>query len=383
MAQSIVSTFVARGVSLLAAGLALLSAVASGTRGADAANASPAAAVDLLAQKGLSKLKPTPTSVTWVLADDAKVHDQLEAFRKAELAHRTAAKKVKDEAAKAAKDRETLTKAEKRYQELKGYLDKPETIPRKLAARYRSSDELGRALLDELNSQAATINHLRPEVNGGFSGGMAPKLKSAITDWMIARNKLIIAYLAAEPDVGALDKRYKALADDAEVAAALKSLGAKHRLGSPGFEQDKKAMTAAESTAMSDEIPFIRDRQFDSLGGLLNETVPVAVQIESVSPNAGNWMPVDLLVKAGIAIDPTALPVTLTLSANGKKSVYQCRQVTVPKLRFGKQVLENLQFLALPDEAKDLGPQLMSKELAAFDLTPDLDKWLFKMVKKE
>jgi hypothetical protein len=385
MAQSIVSTFVARGVSFSATGLALLLAgtVATFSRAADAPNASPAAAVDLLAQKGLSKLKATPTSIPWVLADDAKVHDELEAFRKAEATHRTAAKKVKDEAAKAAKDHETLTKAEKRYQELKAYLDKPETIPRKLAARYRSSEELGRALLDELNSQAATINHLRPEVNGGFSGGMAPKLKMAITEWMIARNKLIIAYLAAEPDFTALDKRYKGLAEDAEVAAALKSLGPKHRLGSPGFEQDKKNMTAAESTAMSDEIPFIRDRQFDSLGGLLNETVPVAVQIESVSPNAGNWMPVDLLVKAGIAIDPTAPPVTLTLSANGKKSVYQCRQVAVPKLRFGKHVLENLQFLALPDEAKDLGPQLMSKELAGFDLTPDVEKWLFKMVKKE
>jgi hypothetical protein len=382
MAPPVVSN-IARGVSIVAVGLALLSSIASVARATDAPTDSPAAATDLLAQKGLSKLKPTATSIPWILADDSKVHDELEAFRKTEVIHRTAAKKVKDEAAKTAKDREILTKAEKRYQELKGYLDKPATIPRKLAARYRSSDELGRALLDELNSQAATINHLRPEVNGGYSGGMAPKLKTAITEWMVARNKLIIAYLAAEPDFSALDKRYKELAEDADVAAALTSLGAKHRLGSPGFEQDKKTMAAVESTVMTDEVPFIRDGQFDALGGLLNETVPVAVQIESANPKAGNWMPVDLLVKAGIAIDPTAPQVTLTFSANGKKAVYQCRQVNVPKLRFGKHVLENLQFLALPDEAKDLGPQLMSKELAGFDLTPDVDKWLFKMVKKE
>jgi hypothetical protein len=385
MALPVVSTYVARNVSFSAIGLALLLAGAVGNfaGAADAPNAPPAAATDLLAQKGLSKVKPTATSVPWVLADDSKVHDELEAFRKGEVTHRTAAKRVKDEAAKTEKDRETLTKAEKRYQELKGYLDKPATIPRKLAARYRSSDELGRALLDELNSQAATINHLRPEVNGGYSGGMAPKLKTAITEWIIARNKLIIAYVAAEPDFSPLDKRYKELAEDADVAAALKSLGAKHRLGSPAFEQDKKTMAAVESTVMTDEVPFIRDGQFDALGGLLNETVPVAVQIESVNPKAGNWMPVDLLVKAGIAIDPTAPAVTLTFSANGKKTVYQCRQVIIPKLRFGKHVLENLQFLALPDDAKDLGPQLMSKELAGFDLTPDVDKWLFKMVKKE
>ncbi len=337
---------------------------------------------DALARYGLSQLRPTPTTISWVLADDAKVHDQLDAFRKAELVHRNSAKKVKDEAAKTAKDRDTLAKAEKRYQEVKGYLEKPETIPRKLASRYRSMPELGKALTDELNAQAATINSLRPEVNGRFTGSMAPKLKAAINDWMNARNTLIVAYLAAAPEFFELDKQYKVLTEDADVTAALKSLGSKHRLGSPGFEQDKKAMAAVESTVMTDEVPFTRDG-LDALGGLLNETLPIAISIESVNPKAGNWIPIDLLVKAGVAVDPSAPAVALTLSANGKKTVYQCRQVTVPKLRFGKNVLENLQFLALPDEAKDLGPQLMSKELAGFDLTPDLDKWVFKLVKKD
>jgi hypothetical protein len=341
------------------------------------------AARDVLTKKGLTELKPTPTTVFWALADDAKVHDQLDAFRKADLTQRNAAKKVKDEAAKTAKDHDTLSKAEKRYQEIKGYLEKPDTIPRKLASRYRGRQELGQALADDQSAQAAIINRLRPEVSGQFVGGMAPKLKAAISDWMIARNKLIVAYLAAEPDFAALDKEYAALADDSDVKTALKSLGAKNRLGSPGFEQDKKAISAVESTVMTDEVPFIRDGQFDALGGLLNETLPIAIQIESANPKAGNWMPVDLLVKAGVAVDPTAPAVTLTMSANGKKSVYQCRQITVPKLRFGKHVLENLPFLALPDEAKDLGPQLMSKELAGYDLTPDLDRWLFKLVKKE
>jgi hypothetical protein len=377
------SLFVARVLSPVA-GLTLLVNVASERIGrANDPSKSSAAPRDILADKGLSQLKPTPTSIAWVLADDSKVHDDLEAFRKAELTHRAVAKKVKDEAAKTAKDRDTLTKAEKRYQEAKGYLDKPETIPRKLASRYRSREELGRSLLDEVNSQAAVINQLRPQVNGAFSGGMAPKLKAAITDWMVARNNLIIAYLATEPEFTPLDKQYKALADDADLARSLKSLGAKHRLGSPGFEQDKKAMAAVESTVMTDEVPFLRDGPMDALGGLLNETVTVPIQIESVNPKAGNWMPADLLAKAGITVESSAPAVTLTLSANGKKSVYQCRPVVVPKLRFGKHVLENLHFLALPDDAKDLGPQLMSKELAGFDLTPDLDKWLFKLAKKE
>ena len=279
--------------------------LASTAAAADDTPTSTPAPRDVLATKGLSQLKPTSTSIFWVLADDVKVHDHLEAFRKAELTHRNAAKIVKDEAAKTAKDHDTLTKAEKCYQEIKGYLEKPESIPRKLASRYRSRQELGQALADEQSAQAAIINRLRPEVNGQFVGSMAPKLKAAISDWIAVRNKLIIAYLAAEPDFAALEKQYKTLADDADVAAALKSLGAKHRLGSSGVEQDKKAMTAVEATVMTDEVPFIRDGQFDALGGLLNETLPIAIQIESVNPKAGNWMPIDMLVKAGVAVDPT------------------------------------------------------------------------------
>jgi hypothetical protein len=57
--------------------------------------------------------------------------------------------------------------------------------------------------------------------------------------------------------------------------------------------------------------------------------------------------------------------------------------VIVPKLHLGKYVLENLEFLAMPDDAKDLGAQLLSKELNGYDVTPDVEKWLFKLVKKE
>src|SRR5207302_2677376 len=86
---------------------------------------------------------------------------------------------------------------------------------------------------------------------------------------------------------------------------------------------------------------------------------------------------------AGITIDPSAPTVALTISGNGNKRTIQCRQVIAPKLRLGKCVLENVSFLAMPDDAKDLGAQLLSKELNGYDVTPDVEKWLFKLVKKE
>ena len=342
----------------------------------------PAAAAKTLTDKGLARPKTTPTIIPWVLADDSKVHEKLADFRKVEAAHRAAAKKAKDESVSIARDRETLSNAEARYQEEKGYSDKPDTIPRQIAARFHSQQEMMQALQDDLNAQITTINSLRPKLQTRIVGELPPSLKTAITDWMAARNKLILAYLALPADFSALDKQYRDLADDADVAAALKVLGKKHHLGSPDFEQDRKAMAATEATALSGDVPFYREGSFDFVGAILNETTPVVIKIESVNPTTANWAPTEVLTKAGITVDPGAQSVTLTITGNGKR-VIQCRQVVVPKLRIGKYVLENLKFLAMPDDAKDLGLQIANGELKGYDQTPDLETWICKFARQD
>jgi hypothetical protein len=353
----------------------------SGTN-ARAATGPSSAAAQMLTQKGLTRLKPVGGIVSWVLEDEAKVRQKLEAVRKAERADRDAARKVKNDSASVARDRETLSKAEKHYQEIKPYAEKPESIPPNIARRFRNSQAMIEALNSDLNDTVATINRLRPKVNGRFVGSMAPDLKATITDWMKLRNELIIAYLAAEPQFNELNEKYKELQKDVDVAAALKELGKNHHLGSKDFGQGQALMAAAETTASAGEIPFYRDGLLDSIGGLLNETSSIPVQIDTMNAMAGNWAPASELAKAGIQVDPAAPTVMLTFTGNSKR-VIQCRQAIVPKLRFGKFVLENLAFLALPDDAKDLGTQITSKELRGFDMTPDLEKWTFKLVKKE
>ncbi len=363
----------------LAAGVALSSRAADVPK-AGAADVS-AAAMETLKQKGLTKLKPVAGIVGWVLEDDAKEHEKLEPLRKAEAAQRDIAKKVHTDSVTTAKDRDVLSKAEKRYNELKPYADKPDTIPPQIARKFHSQQEMMKALNDDLSDAVNTINRLRPKLNGQFAGSMPPSLKTAIIDWMNARGSLVVAYLAAEPDFSELAKKYKELAEDEEVAAALKTLGKKNHLGSKDFEQDQKTMAAIEKLAVGEEVPFYREGMGDFLGGVLNETTPVAVRLESVNAQSGNWAPEALLTKAGITVDSSSPSVTLTFMGNGKR-VIQCKQVIVPKLRLGKTVLENLKFLAMPDDAKDLGTQVMSRELVAYDLTPDVEKWIFKIVKK-
>ncbi|HEV3418147.1 MAG TPA: hypothetical protein VG056_15080, partial [Pirellulales bacterium] len=244
---------------LLTAAIAAMLLVASheSARAGDFSTTSPPS--DALAQKGLARLKPTTTIIYWVFADEAKVHAALDDFRKADAADRAVAKRVKEESAATAKDRDVLSKAEKRYQELIAYKSKPDTVPRQLRARFRNADQMMQAINGEIDTQADTINRLRPRLTGGKAGGIPASLKKAITDWMESRDNLILAYLAAEPDFSNLAKRYQELADDPDVAAALKSLGRNHRLGSKDFEQDKKAMAAAASAYLSGEVPMYRE----------------------------------------------------------------------------------------------------------------------------
>jgi hypothetical protein len=344
----------------------------------DSARAS--AATDVLNQRGLTRLKPTTTTIYWVFADEPKIHTALEEFRKTDAADRAAAKRVKEESAATAKDRDVLSKAEKRYQELTAYKSKPDTVPRQLRARFRSSEQMMQAINGDIDTQADTINRLRPRLTGGKAGGIPASLKKAITDWMESRNNLILAYLSAEPDFSNLAKRYQELADDPDVAAALKSLGKNHRLGSKDFEQDKKAMAAAASAYLSGEVPMYREGLYDYVGAILNEATPIVLRVDSVDAQSANWAPAELLTKAGVAVEDSAPKLTLTL--NGKRTI-QCRRVMVPQLRLGKNVLTNLSFLAMPDDAKDLGVQVIVKEFKDFDMTPDLEKWVFKLVKKE
>ena len=329
----------------------------------------PAVAIKTLTQNGLKKLKATSTSIPWTLPDDAKTCEKLADFSKAAAAHRAAARKVKQVSKETTKDSDILSKAEARYTELKNYSDKPATIPHRIAVKFRSQQDLMQAIETDMNNQVNTINTLRPKLQGKFVADMPPELKAAIVDWMTARNNLILATIPAKPIFDDLDKQYRTLAEDADVAAALKSLGKKNHLGSPEFEQDQKSMAESEATAMSGDVPFYREGAYDSVGALLNDSLPIIVRIESVNPQALSWAPAELLIKSGIKIDPAAPSATLTFNSNGKR-VVECRQVTVPKLRIGKYVLENLKFLAMPDDAKDLGTQIVNSELKSYDQNP-------------
>jgi hypothetical protein len=341
----------------------------------------PAVATKILIDKGLKRLKATAASTPWVLPDDAKVTEKLADFTKVAAANHDAAKNAKHESLEISGDRETLSKAQARYTELKGYADKPDSIPHKIAARFRSEQEMMQALQQDLNQQVETINKLQPKLQGQFVADIPGALKAAIIDWMLARNNLIMAYNAAKTDFDPLDKQYRALADDPEAAAALRSLGKKNHLGSAAFEQIQKSMAEAETVVNSGEVPFYRQGALDSVGAILNGTTPIVILIQSTNPNAPSWAPADMLAKAGVAIDATSPEVQLTFSGNGAR-VIKCHQVLVPKLRIGKYVLENLKFLAMPDDAKDLGLELANSELKAYDQTPDRETWLYKFEKK-
>jgi hypothetical protein len=358
--------------------------IASGTmvRQVRAADPAAAAPTQVLAEKGLTRLKGDSSSAPWVLAAEARVHEQLEPFRKAEAAHRAAAKQVRAEDDGAKADKQELDQAEKNYETYTGWTKNPQTIPREIAARFASRQLMLQSLQDELNKQVEIVNRLRPKLANQANGGVSPALKSAIVDWMAARAYLLQIYWAAQPELAALEGNYQTLADDPDVAAALKSLGKKHRLGSKDYEQDKKRMAEVETSVLVGEVPYYREGMFDFVGAVLNEKVSLVLKIESVNVQSANWIPAATLEQAGIAIDPQTPTVNLNITGGPAVRQIQCRKVKVPSLRLGKYLLEDLEFLALPADAKDLGAQLVIKELADYDVSQDRDKWLFKLARK-
>lgn len=339
----------------------------------------PTLADKTLADKNLKRLKPTPTAIRWVLPDDAKVSSELADFVAIAAANDAAEKKAKDESAEMSADIDTLEKAEARYKELKGYSEKPDTIPRSIRAQFRNEPEMIGALNKEVDKLVETINTLQPKLQGKFAEDMPPEQKAAITDWMLARSKLLLAYinLPSKSDFTDLEAKYEALAADQNVFSALRSLGKKNRLASAEFIHARDAIEAAQAVANSGDVPFYREGSYDTVGLILNDSAPLVIRIDALNPSTPNWAPADTLAKAGVAADPSDPTVILSATINGKKRVIQCHEVTVPKLRFGKYVVENLKFLALPDDAKDLGAEIVSTAFKDYDKTADRKTWLY------
>jgi hypothetical protein len=333
----------------------------------------------VLQEKGLTKAKGGGPLTSWTVPDDAKTVAALEAFRKAVADEKAAQKSVKIDSSRIGKEREELANAEKDYATLDGYVKKPDTIPPNIQRRFRSEQEMKQALVDQYNGDIETINKLRPKLNSGAVGGMVASLKKEIEDWMTVRAAVAAGYPAAKEQLDGLADKYKALGEDADVVAALKTLGKRNRLGSPEFLEDQKLLADVEKRVLGDEVPFYREQVFDFVSAVVNGKASVLLRIDP-NPQSANWIPADVLDKAGVAIPASAQTVTLNFSS--PKRAIQCRLVQIPALDLGKYTLRDLKFLAMPPDAKDLGTQLMAKELNDYDLTPDRDTWLLKIVPK-
>ncbi len=235
------------------------------------------------------------------------------------------------------------------------------------------------ALLEQYNADIVTLNKLRPKLASGNVGGMVASLKKDIEEWMAARGAVVAGFAAAQEQLNGLADKYKALAEDPEVIEALKVLGKKNRLGSKEFADDQKLLADAEKHVLGDEMPFYREGVADFVSAVVNGKTSVVLRIDP-NPQSANWIPADVLEKAGVAIDPAAQTVTINFTS--PKRTIQARLIQLPTLQIGKHVFRDLKFLAMPADVKDLGMQLVTKELADFDITPDRDTWTLKLVRK-
>ncbi|MBI1904114.1 MAG: hypothetical protein HYS13_23715 [Planctomycetia bacterium] len=184
-----------------------------------------------------------------------------------------------------------------------------------------------------------------------------PELWQAIKDFAGAQTELGLALLAVGEAKYELATAYDKYRDDAQVASALESLGAGHRLG-PGkkYDAEFKRLDKLLAQVWNDEVPVHLSNLQYRLAGVLNEKAPLTWMW--VPQNDFNTLTASAAEAAGIAIPADAPQATIMF---GEERKVAARQVTAPSLRFGRHVFRDVVVLVMAPEAEDMGCILGNK----------------------
>ncbi len=147
----------------------------------------------------------------------------------------------------------------------------------------------------------------------------------------------------------------KALAEDREVASAIKQLGEGHELGS-GKDYDSepflRRMAQYEKQVFTDELPLYRAGGELRVAGFINRTPVTFTWHDTSEPT---MLTASVIEATGLKI-PADAPRMDRRMADGR--TLAVRRFEIPYLRFGRHVLTNVPALALPPEGENFGVQI-------------------------
>jgi hypothetical protein len=199
--------------------------------------------------------------------------------------------------------------------------------------------------IEELRKQA-----VEPKRLGG-----EPDVRKRLVELINARNRLTLAVLGVRSLAARLEGEYQLLAQDPAVSAALQQLGAGHRLGplNTNYRADLLRLADYERVVFTEWAPLYFQGRGPRFSVLLNERTPIVCAWQETSEPT--LLTASMAEAVGLALPADAPAVELTFSGNRKLTT---RTVTLPSLRVGKWVIEDVPVQVLPPEGEDLGAQI-------------------------
>jgi hypothetical protein len=180
--------------------------------------------------------------------------------------------------------------------------------------------------------------------------GEVPDVQSRLVELTRNRNALAIAVLWVRSTVSELQRQYRELADDPQVAAALTNLGDKHRLG-PDKDYHKQ-IGKFHRLALTDHLPLYLQSDRYRFCALASEQTPLTFSWRE--DDGVTLITSSMVERLGLQIPATA-PIVQQQVGNRRLAT---RRIVIPSLRLGRFLLRDLEAFVLPPEGEDLGATL-------------------------
>ncbi len=240
----------------------------------------------------------------------------------------------------------------------------------------------GRVEKDLLGTAAAATDiqgKIREDLNGRDETSL---LTLAAVRLVNARSTLAMAILAIDRHTLEMNEEYALLGADETIAKSLGAVGPLERLGPAEVYEGRdrrRRIDRLSAEIFSDHVPvYLRSGHF-RLSVVVGDQTPATFSYRGDQPHT--IIPATLVQSAGIEIDTSRSPDRLFDS--GLKRTILVHKVTIPKLRIGEYVLENVAALALESGGEDLGAVLGRDALADYRVELDPRRLDFRMTPLE
>jgi hypothetical protein len=215
--------------------------------------------------------------------------------------------------------------------------------------------------------------YIRPE-----QFGLSAPLKPALNDLVVIRADLMVRLLPMQEAMDRLTKRYDALHNETGLTAAIASLKTSDLLGpSRNLLDGWKIVDKLQPMVFSDALPVSREGHFYRVAAIVNERQPLTFSFVAnggfVGTGEPTLIPQNLAEAAGLTVDAKAPQIKLRV-ANGRDEMTW--RIKVPQLRFGRQVLRDVDAYILAPEAADIGARIGAGAFAGYHVQLDADHLL-------